>query len=87
MQIVFKPLTMAAESKAWIVFTRSNAGIVGSNPTHDMDVCVHLFCVYVVQCVGSGISKGWSPLQAVLSTVCRIKKLTHLHKLHVQPQI
>jgi hypothetical protein len=32
-------------SKAWIVFARSNTGIVGSNPTPDMDVCVRLFCV------------------------------------------
>jgi hypothetical protein len=26
----------------------SNAGIVGSNPNQDMDVCVRLFCVRVV---------------------------------------
>jgi hypothetical protein len=30
---------------AWTVFTRSNTGIVGSNPTWGMDVCVRLFCV------------------------------------------
>jgi hypothetical protein len=27
------PITVAARSKAWIFFGRSNAGIVGSNPT------------------------------------------------------
>jgi hypothetical protein len=27
------------------VFARSNAGIVGSNPTQAMDICVRLFCV------------------------------------------
>jgi hypothetical protein len=27
--------------------TFSNAGIVGSNLTQDMDVCLRLFCVYV----------------------------------------
>jgi hypothetical protein len=27
-------------SKTWIVFARSNAGIVGSNPTQDMYVCL-----------------------------------------------
>jgi hypothetical protein len=39
-------------SKAWIVFARSDAGIVGSNPTRCMDVCVcvRLFCVCVVLC-------------------------------------
>jgi hypothetical protein len=35
-----EPSTMAARSKALIVFVRSNAGIVGSNPTEGMDVCV-----------------------------------------------
>jgi hypothetical protein len=36
-----------ARSKAWTIFSRLYAGIVGSNPTQGMDVCVHLFCVYV----------------------------------------
>jgi hypothetical protein len=27
------------------VFARSNTGIMSSNPTRVMDVCVHLFCV------------------------------------------
>jgi hypothetical protein len=35
---------MVARSKAWTFFARSNAGIVGSNPTWGMDVCVRLFC-------------------------------------------
>jgi hypothetical protein len=38
---------MIARSKAWTVFTRSNAGIVGSNPSRGMDVYVRLFCVQV----------------------------------------
>jgi hypothetical protein len=41
------PITVAA---------RLNVGIVGSNPTQDMDVCVRLFCVCVVLCVGSGLA-------------------------------
>jgi hypothetical protein len=45
---------MAARSKAWIVFPRSNAGIVGSNPTSVMDVCV-----YSVLVLGSGLATGW----------------------------
>jgi hypothetical protein len=51
-----KPITVAARSKARTSFARSNAGIVGSNPTQCMDVCVRLFCVYVVLCVGSGLA-------------------------------
>jgi hypothetical protein len=41
------PITVAARSKAWTVFARSNAGIVVSNPTRGMDVCLCLFCVCV----------------------------------------
>jgi hypothetical protein len=55
--------------KAWTVFGRSTAGIVGSNPTPDVDVCVHLSFVCVVLCVGSGLATGWSPVQGVLPTV------------------
>jgi hypothetical protein len=57
------------------VFARSNAGIVDSNPTQGMDVYVRLFCVCIVLCVGSGLATGWSPVQGVLPTVYRIKKL------------
>jgi hypothetical protein len=45
------PITEAAQSKAWIVFARSNAEIVGSNPTEDVHVYVRLFCVCVDLCV------------------------------------
>jgi hypothetical protein len=40
------------------VFARSNTGIVGSNRTQGMDVCVRLLCVCVVLCVGSGLATG-----------------------------
>jgi hypothetical protein len=30
----------------------------GLNPTRGMDVCVRLFCVCVVLCVGSGLTTG-----------------------------
>jgi hypothetical protein len=69
------PNTVAARSKAWTVFSRSNAGMVGSNPTQGMDVCVRLFCVCVGLRVGSGLATGWSPVQGVLPIVDRIKKL------------
>jgi hypothetical protein len=68
------PITVAARSKAWAVFARSNTGIVGSNPTQGMDVCVRLFCVCVL-CIGSGLATGWSPVQGAIPSVYRIKKL------------
>jgi hypothetical protein len=40
------PITVVAPSKAWTVFARSDAGMVGSNPTQRMDVCI--LCVYSV---------------------------------------
>jgi hypothetical protein len=39
------PITAAARTKTWAVFFRSSTGIVDSNPTRGMDVCVRLFCV------------------------------------------
>jgi hypothetical protein len=41
---------VAERSKAWNVFASSNTGIVGSNTTRFMDVCLRLFCVCVVLC-------------------------------------
>jgi hypothetical protein len=37
---------VAARSRAWTVFTRSNTGIVSSNSNQGMDVCI--VCVYYV---------------------------------------
>jgi hypothetical protein len=68
-------ITVAARSKAWTAFARLNTGIVGSNPSRRMDVSVRLFYVCVVLCVGSGLATGSSPVQGVLPTVYRIKKL------------
>jgi hypothetical protein len=42
----------AAQSKAWTVFARTDAGIVGSNRTQGMDVwCVYAFILFVLSCV------------------------------------
>jgi hypothetical protein len=61
---------VAERSKAWTVFVRLDAVIVGSNSASGMDVwCVRLFCVCVVLCVDRGLATGWSPVQGVLSTV------------------
>jgi hypothetical protein len=64
---------VAARFKAGTVFVRSSSAIMGSKPTRGMDVCVSLFCVYVVLCVGGGLATGWSPVQEVLPPVYRIK--------------
>jgi hypothetical protein len=48
---MFQPITVAARSKPWTVVARSNAGIVGSNPTWGMDVCMCVYSVFVLSCV------------------------------------
>jgi hypothetical protein len=58
------PITVAARSKAWTVFVRSNTGIVGSNPTRGIDVCV-----YSVFVLGSGLATDWSLVQGVLPNI------------------
>jgi hypothetical protein len=70
---IIQPITVAARSKAWTVFSHSNTGIVGSNSTWAMNVCVPLFCVCVVLCVGIGLATGSSPVQGVLPTVYRLR--------------
>jgi hypothetical protein len=42
------PITEAEQSNALIIFARSDTGIVDSNPTSGMAICVSLFCVCVV---------------------------------------
>jgi hypothetical protein len=32
-------------------------------------LCVHLFCVRVLLCVGSGLATGWSLVQGILPSV------------------
>jgi hypothetical protein len=51
MHVALSPISVAVRSRAWTVFAGSNAGIVGSNPTEGMNVCVCLFCVCVLSCV------------------------------------
>jgi hypothetical protein len=50
---VYVPITVAERSGAYNVFARLNRGIVGSNPTQGMDVCV-----YSVFVLGSDLAKG-----------------------------
>jgi hypothetical protein len=65
---------MTARSKTWTIFARLNTGIVGSNPTRGMDVCVRLF-VFVLFCVKVTVLRWPDPLQGVLPTVYRIKEM------------
>jgi hypothetical protein len=44
-------ITVAARSKAWTVFARSNAGILGSNPAQGMNVWVCVYSMFVLFCV------------------------------------
>jgi hypothetical protein len=57
---------VTVRSKAYTVFARSNTGVLRSNTTQGMDVCVRLFCVCVVLCVGRHLAMGSSPVQGVL---------------------
>jgi hypothetical protein len=60
-----------------------------SNPARGMDVCMRLFCVSVVPCVDSGLTTGCCPVQGVLLTVYRTKKLKQRprsNKRTVQPK-
>jgi hypothetical protein len=51
------PITEAVRTKTRTVFALSNTGIMGSNPTRGMDVCVRLFFVFVVMCVGGDLAR------------------------------
>jgi hypothetical protein len=42
------------------VFARSKAGILGSNPNQDMDVCVCVYSICIALYVGSGLATGWT---------------------------
>jgi hypothetical protein len=49
---IILPVTVAARSKVWTIFARSEAGIVGSNLTQGMDVwCVYVYSVFVLSCI------------------------------------
>jgi hypothetical protein len=82
------PIRTTARCKAWNVLTLSNAGIVGSNPSWDIDVCVRLLRVCAVLCAGSGLALGWSPIQEILPTVWKdqeTEKAAKVQQIVVEP--
>jgi hypothetical protein len=74
-------ITVVARSKAWNVFACSNTGIVGSNPTEGMNVCLRLFCV----CVGRDLATGWSPFQGILPTVLGLRNWSETKRFKDAP--
>jgi hypothetical protein len=50
---------VAARSKAWTVFDRTNTAIVGFE-SHSRHECLCVYSVSVVLCVGCGLATGWS---------------------------
>jgi hypothetical protein len=63
----YLPVTVTERSKTCTVFVRSEAEIVGSNPTQGM----RFVCVCVFLCLGRGLATGQS-----LPTVCGMIKRT-----------
>jgi hypothetical protein len=56
--ILHAPTTVAEQCEAQTVFSRSNAGIVGSNPTQSHGCICVFFYVFVVVCVARGLATG-----------------------------
>jgi hypothetical protein len=63
------PVTVVEQSKACTVFARSEAGIVGSNPTQGMDVCMCVFfCVCIQVTSDELITRPRSPTECLRSS-------------------
>jgi hypothetical protein len=76
-----KQVTLAARSKAWTVFARSNTAIVGSNLNWGMNICVRLLCVCAVLCAGSSLATGSSPIQGIIPTVYKDQETENADKV------
>jgi hypothetical protein len=64
------PTIVATRSKAWIVFLRSNTGIVGSNPTQTHG-CLCAFILFVLSCVQVGALRRADPLCKESYLLCK----------------
>lgn len=67
--------TVAERSKASTVSDSSNTGILGSNYTRGMNVCVRLFCACTVLCEGCGLAMGRSAVPEILKNISRMEKV------------
>jgi hypothetical protein len=67
-----KQITLTVLSNERNSFPSRNTGIVGSYPTGGMDVCMCVYSLFVLSCLGSDLATGWSLVQGVLPTVCKI---------------
>jgi hypothetical protein len=47
---MFMPITVPSRPKPWTVYARSDTGVVRSNPTGGMVVCLRLFYVWFFPC-------------------------------------
>jgi hypothetical protein len=71
-------ITVAAQSKAWNVFARSNTGILSSNPTQGIDVCLCLFCV----CMYVAALRRPDPTSKVSYRMYKVKELKWNEAFH-----
>jgi hypothetical protein len=65
-------ITVAPRSKASNVLARSTLGTWIWIPLEAW-ICVGVYCVFMLSCVGSGLATGWSPVQWLLPTIYRIQ--------------
>jgi hypothetical protein len=68
-------ITVATRSEARSVFSRLNAGVLGTNPTRGINTCVNVFCVYDVLCIDNGVATDRSIVQGVLLTMHKFTRL------------